>query len=93
MQKISGAKLTESDKCLLNAMDRYDLELLSPRVMSIFFSDIAESSLARTSTFLSQLQKHTVFMYDVSLPRRASSLEFHKPDESWMSEEESEERD
>jgi hypothetical protein len=31
-----GAKFTESDRCLLNAMDRYDLELLSLRVMPIF---------------------------------------------------------
>jgi hypothetical protein len=29
LSKKGGAKLTESDKCLLNAMDRYDLELLS----------------------------------------------------------------
>lgn len=29
-----GAKLTESDRCLLNAMDRYDLELLCLRAIS-----------------------------------------------------------
>lgn len=87
-----GAKLTESDRCLLNAMDRYDLELLSLRVMSIFFTDIAESALVRTASFLSQLQKHIVFMYDVGLQRRTSTpLEFKKPDESLMSEYENEE--
>lgn len=86
LSKRGGSKLRESEICLLNAMDRYDLELLCLRAMSILFSDIAESSLVRTSAFLGLLQKNLVFMYEVSLPRRASSLEFNKPDESLMSE-------
>lgn len=54
----------------LNYLERYDLELLCVRAISLLFSEVVESSLVKTSSFLSLLQKSLIFMHEVTLPRR-----------------------
>lgn len=61
---------TEKDLCFLNSLERYDLELLCVRAISLLFSEVVESSLVKTSSFLSLLQKSLLFMHEVTLPRR-----------------------
>lgn len=64
-------KLSEEERKFLNVIEKYDLELLCLRAISVIFGDIGDTeSLVRTSAFLTLLHKNVVFMDQVILERR-----------------------
>lgn len=42
-------KLTESELHIINSLDRYTLEVIAIKVLSLFFSEFGESTMVRHS--------------------------------------------
>lgn len=46
--------LSEHEMFMVNSLDRYTLEIISLKDISLLFGELEESTMVRTSTFLDQ---------------------------------------
>lgn len=53
--------LTKTERDIINRFDRYGLELVCIKVLSLLYNDVEESSLTRMSRFIQQLANYVRF--------------------------------
>jgi hypothetical protein len=67
---------------ILNRMGRYDLEVITRKVLSSLFGEYGEASMAKTATFMVHLVRNIHFHIEVVTGRREGG----EPEEEILSE-------
>jgi len=55
-----------------HSIDRYGFEIIALFVLTLFFSELDESSMVQASTFIDQIARHINFFIDVVEKRESS---------------------